>query len=382
MAEQKVGRVPRLAAIVPAAGLSSRMGRFKPLLPLGSTTVVERVVSLCAEAALHQIIVVAGHAKEDLIPVVRPTGAQIVENPDYRDGMFSSIVAGVRHLDPECDAFFLLPVDIALVRPTTLARLARGYAAHPGCVIHPSFQGATGHPPLIPAALGPEILAWQGEGGLKGFFDTHAVPTVKVAVADRHVLFDSDTPDDFAEMTLRWDRYDVPTPAECEAILTVIHPVAERTLRHGRKVADIAERIGQALVASGLQMDLALIRAGALLHDVGKGQKDHAERGAAMIADLGFARVSRIVGAHTNLVPDPEGRIAETEVVFMADKVVRGDTVIPIAERFAEPLERWADDPSAVAIIEQRRQVAYLIKARLEARLGRTIEAVIGHDAG
>ena len=85
-------------AIILAAGLSSRMERFKPLLPLGSTTMIERVISLFRHSGIVDIPVVIGHNQADLDPVIRSSGARPVVNPHFEDGMFSSVVAGVRSL--------------------------------------------------------------------------------------------------------------------------------------------------------------------------------------------------------------------------------------------------------------------------------------------
>ena len=105
----------RIAAIVLAAGYSSRMGEFKPLLPIGDTTILERVVTTFREADIRDIRVVIGHRSAELLPLVERLQVRPVLNERYNEGMFSSVIAAVSSLEENIEAFFLLPVDIPLV---------------------------------------------------------------------------------------------------------------------------------------------------------------------------------------------------------------------------------------------------------------------------
>jgi len=112
----------RATAIVLAAGYSSRMGKFKPLLPLGETTVLGRVITLFRDAGFSDIRIVVGYRSEELLPLLGKMGVPYIVNQNFHAGMFSSVVAGVKGLEKSTDAFFILPVDIPLIRPWT-ARL-------------------------------------------------------------------------------------------------------------------------------------------------------------------------------------------------------------------------------------------------------------------
>ncbi|MBI5894558.1 MAG: NTP transferase domain-containing protein, partial [Desulfobacterales bacterium] len=87
-----------LSAIILAAGYSRRMGRFKPLLPLGPTTVVGHVVTLYRAAGIEDICVVAGYQAEALQAALLPLGVRCVVNPAYDLGMYGSLVTGVAAL--------------------------------------------------------------------------------------------------------------------------------------------------------------------------------------------------------------------------------------------------------------------------------------------
>jgi CTP:molybdopterin cytidylyltransferase MocA len=200
-------------AIVLAAGLSSRMIGFKPLLPLGDSTAIERLIDMFRGAGAGRVLVVCGHRAEDLMPVVRAAGAEAIFNQDYEQGMFSSVRAGVSALAPEAAAFLVLPADVMLVRTDTILRLIAQREAAPDKVLRPAFRGRRGHPPLIPAALGPEILDWDGEGGLAGFLAEHEGMAADVPVADENVLFDVDTDEDYREALMRLEGRSFPGSA-------------------------------------------------------------------------------------------------------------------------------------------------------------------------
>ena len=127
----------RLAAIVLAAGDSSRMGELKPLLPLGDATVIERAVGSFLEVGIDDVRVVVGCRGSEVVAAVADHGVATVVNEGWERGMFSSVAVGVASLGPAVEAFFLLPADCALVRAETVGRLAR--SAHTGAapVIYP-----------------------------------------------------------------------------------------------------------------------------------------------------------------------------------------------------------------------------------------------------
>ena len=191
--------VNRTAALILAAGLSSRMGRFKPLLPLGGTSVLGRAVGLFQQAGVADVRVVAGHRADDLIPQIEALGAKAVINPDYEDGMFTSVLAGVRSLGPEVEAFFILPADMPLVRPATVRLVLERWLNDPGLIVRPAFQGRRGHPPLIPTLFSTGIMAWPGQRGLKGAMEQWEDRSVTLEIDDQGIVLDLDRPGDYEQ---------------------------------------------------------------------------------------------------------------------------------------------------------------------------------------
>jgi molybdenum cofactor cytidylyltransferase len=195
--------VKRYAAIILAGGLSTRMKRFKPLLPLGGKTIADRVIELFSNEGID-VFLVAGYRHDDIAAHINKRDAVIVYNPDYEKGMFSSVQAGVRRLDPKYDAFFVSPVDIPLVSPATVRRLMEAGEENPGKIVYPVFGGKRGHPTLVPSALAPAILGWEKGGGLKAVLKSRESLALEIVVADSFILFDIDTPEDYAELLERW----------------------------------------------------------------------------------------------------------------------------------------------------------------------------------
>lgn len=193
----------RYAAIVLAGGLSTRMKQFKPLLPLGEGTITDRVIDLFLNEGVD-VFLVAGYRHGDIVAGTKQRDIAIVYNPDYEKGMFSSIQAGVRHLPPGYRAFFILPVDIPLVKPTTIRRLIEASKENPGKIIYPVYQGKRGHPPLIPATLAGDILGWGKGGGLKAVLKSKEKLAREVPVRDSFILFDIDTPEDYAALLAKY----------------------------------------------------------------------------------------------------------------------------------------------------------------------------------
>ena len=368
----------RYAAIILAAGLSSRMGWFKPVVSLGGETLVERAVSLFRAGGLSEILVVVGHRGRELRPILRKTRVRIIENARFQDGMFSSVSAGVRGLGSATAAFFLLPVDVPLVRNWTLRRLLAVHEERPGSVVHPCFRGRRGHPPLIPSDLVGAILRGPAEGGLKAVLARHDERAVNVEVPDRNILFDVNSPAQCEELLDRFRRYAIPTRDECEVILTSTYGVSEEVLSHSRLVERVARTLSQALCRAGERLDAGLICAGALLHDIARGRKNDA--GARILDEMGFSPVARVVAAHTDMGVEESASVSEREVVYIANKLVEGDRRVALDRGFQSGTERFVGNADAPRGIGMGWNNAVAVRDRLERRLGRSLDAVLQED--
>jgi probable phosphoglycerate mutase len=374
--------VERLGAVVLAAGRSSRMGDLKPLLEVEGRSLLARAIGAFKGAGLDDVVVVAGHRRDEVAAAAEAAGARVLTNAEYDSGMFSSLRVGVLGLADAVGRFFVLPADTPLVRPETVGRLVRqGRVARTadGSTVEvaiPEHGGIPGHPPLLAASLRREIRVADPPGGLRELLDARAAATARVPVDDPGVLLDADTPDDLARLRERAPREALPDVQSCLALLAA-RPVPRERIAHSLVVAGVAASLTAALNARDQHLAAALVTAGALLHDIARDQPHHAGAGADLLEDLGYPRVAAVVRPHARLGDRVEDEPDEAQVVYLADKLVEGTRVVGLEARFAARFERWVADPEALEGVRARKEEAQRVLRRMEQVLGAPIDEVL-----
>lgn len=366
----------RFGAIILAAGYSSRMGEFKPLMRLGRRSVLGHCLRLFADAGVMRTVVVTGHHHWEVEAEVRRLGGQSVHNPDFARGMYSSVRTGVEAMEAMegIDGFFLLPVDIPLVRPATLESLIAAF--DPSGVVYPCRHGLRGHPPLIAAALINSICEYDGEGGLRSLLERY--PGKDLEVWDDGVLMDADTLKDFSRLQERVDRLTIGSRAEAETLAVQLMP--ERGGMHGRAVAEIACVLAAELNRCGYHLNLDLVHNAALLHDAAKGQPDHEARGAELMRRLGLGALAEAVGAHRVPPAELPAILGEKELVCLADKLAKCNRRMSVRERFEEKLALYREDEEACRVIRSRLDKTLALQRAVEAAASRTLEEILAGD--
>ena len=353
------------------------MDGFKPLMALRDSTVLGWVTRTLRKAGIEDILVVAGHKAAEVLAETARLSINCVINREFERGMFSSVLAGIEALPQGMDAILVLPVDIPLVRSHTIRELTEHLDDSP--ILYPTFRGERGHPPLIAARCLPFISAWNGEGGLRAALLEleKRIGADDLPVADGNVLFDMDTPQDYREALRRLRHQRRRTTEEARALLE-IHCVNERGLAHAHAVSRVAAALASALNETlGWPLDTDLVQSAALLHDIAKKRKNHEAMGALLLDAAGFPDEARIVEAHRDLSLPDTARITEREVVYLADKLVSGDTPVSIRRRFQEKIERFGHDPQVREAIAGRRDRALAMLARVEREAGRPLKDML-----
>lgn len=189
-------------AVILAAGLSSRMKQFKPLLPVDGQPAIEGLAETLQSAGIRDIIVVTGYRREALFDVIRQRQMTEAYNERYEQGMFTSVQAGLAKAGasfPGRRGFFLVPADCPLITIRALRELmaAADREEAGGRFFVPTFEGKKGHPLLIPAQRIREIVSYGGDGGLKAITDRHDEEMIRVPVPDEEILLDMDTPEGY-----------------------------------------------------------------------------------------------------------------------------------------------------------------------------------------
>lgn len=184
-------------AVVVAAGMSSRMGDFKPMLSIGSISVAQRVVATLKQAGAARVVVVTGYNAEELERHLASSGVVFLRNENYRTThMFDSALIGLRYLRDKCRQVLFTPVDIPLFTAATVDALLTS-GAELAC---PVCGGTRGHPILMSANVIDRVLEDSGESGLDSALSRCGVPMTLVEVDDPGILHDADTPEDYREL--------------------------------------------------------------------------------------------------------------------------------------------------------------------------------------
>jgi len=191
----------KTGAVLVAAGLSSRMKSFKPLLQLGGSTVIRTAIETLQSAGVSPIVVVTGRDAEALQRHLLFLSVHCVHNEDYAStDMFYSAKMGMRHIQSLCERFFFLPADIPLFSKRSLLTMM-GYFDYSGCqLLLPSYKGQEGHPVLIDQALIGELLMFTGDGGLKGALDHLNCQKEILDLPDAGTTMDADKPEEYQQL--------------------------------------------------------------------------------------------------------------------------------------------------------------------------------------
>lgn len=125
-------------------------------------------------------------------------------------------------------------------------------------------------------------------------------------------------------------------------------------VRHSLAVAALGRRIAKNLNKSGLQLDIALITNGCLLHDIAKGQRQHALEGSKVVRSFGNPLLAEVIAFHMDLVFDERNSLDETAIVFFADKLIQERKISSLEVRFAELMRIYAERADILVAIKKR----------------------------
>jgi molybdenum cofactor cytidylyltransferase len=184
----------RIAAVVPAAGASTRFGSWKPVADVGGVPLIERTLASLLAADVHHVIVVIREGDRfDAVPSLADARVSTVVNPDPARGMFSSIQIGLAAAD--ADVVLVLPADMPFVAAGTVRAVIAAAAATGGVVV-PVHAGRRGHPIAIAGSLCGRLAVLDPMTTLKDALAALAVPRDLLEVTDPGVLRDVDVPAD------------------------------------------------------------------------------------------------------------------------------------------------------------------------------------------
>ena len=207
MAEETQGQgelVP-VAAIVLAAGRSTRMGGANKLLcEIAGAPMVRHVAACALGSRARPVLVVTGHQEEAVRAALAGLPVTFVANPAYASGLMSSLKRGIAALPKGIAGVLVALGDMPMLRPADFDRLIEAFlAARASDIIVPVHRGQRGNPVLWPATYFADILALEGDTGARQLFASHAAAIREVPLEAGAVLEDIDTPEALAELNRR-----------------------------------------------------------------------------------------------------------------------------------------------------------------------------------
>ena len=189
-----------LAAVILAAGGSSRMGRPKQLLKFRGTSLLRRAINTAMAVPTDQVIVVLGHAADQLLPECEATTATVVLNDQWMEGVSSSLRGGLAAVSSDARGVFIYPADMPLVTPEALRELAHRQQISGRPAAMTEAGGVRGVPVFITRSLFPSLMIQEGDVGGSHYLRAHPESVEAVHFDDADLVRDVDRPEDYARL--------------------------------------------------------------------------------------------------------------------------------------------------------------------------------------
>ena len=348
------------------------MKDFKPLMKIGNHNSLEILINNMKIAGIDDIYVVVGYNADIISEFLADKEVNIVFNEHFENGMFTSIKKGIEALQADHDCALMTPVDIPLIPPYIMEATLERFYKSPDHFVVPCFEGKKGHPLCIPAMYMAEVLESEGENGLKSVTSKHEDKFIKFDTHCESIIMDMDTPDAYKMLVDYYEAHRYPDEAQCRKILKRME-TPSHVIRHCMAVTETAVFIAEELNKHGGHYSVPLLRASGMLHDVLRTRKKHWEEGAKLASNYGYPEVADIIMDHMNYVhPLPVFEITEKDIICLSDKLRQEDKLVTLKDRLEPVRAKWAHDPDALQIIED--------KINASAAVMKYIEEVIGED--
>ena len=185
-----------ISVIILGAGRSERMGQTKQTLPFGTATILEKTIDNYAGSAAGEIIVVLGHQAEKIKEIIGDKSIGIVTNPDYRQGMSTSLIAGLKKIARGAAVMIALG-DQPLIESRTINLLIREYERHDKGIVVPIYRGKRGHPIIFSIKYKAELLSLSGDTGAREIIGRHPSDVLEVPVDTDAICIDIDTTESY-----------------------------------------------------------------------------------------------------------------------------------------------------------------------------------------
>ena len=195
-----------ISAVILAAGESRRMGKQnKLLLPVGGEALLVKLVKSVCDSDVGQVLVVIGHEAEKIRRELNNFPLSFVYNPNFSEGMTTSIKSGVKEVSPDCDGYMICLADMPFINTSEINKLIHAYAQNrikeKRLIVIPVYQGHRGNPVLFSTEFREDILEHKMEYGCKGVIMKNFESVKEIEMDDDSMLLDVDTLEDYQRAT-------------------------------------------------------------------------------------------------------------------------------------------------------------------------------------
>ncbi|MGI8689597.1 MAG: nucleotidyltransferase family protein [Thermomicrobiales bacterium] len=193
-----------VAAVVLAAGASTRLGQPKQLAPIGGRPALAYTLDALRASSVDRVVLVLGHSADEIAAALDLTDITVVHNDAYAEGQSTSVLAGVKALGDDVAAALMVVGDQPLLAPTVVDTIVRAYEQTGGPFIVPVYAGEWGNPVLLARATWPLLDNLKGDTGARPILRKHMDMVLEVPVPGS-LLDDIDTPEDYARIRARME---------------------------------------------------------------------------------------------------------------------------------------------------------------------------------
>lgn len=361
----------KISGLIVAAGLSSRMNDFKPLMEIEKKPLIINTINSLRQCGIEDINIVVGYRGKDIENCVKNQNINIIYNNNYKsDFMYDSFKLGLNKIKNNCDAITFLPGDVGFVSKYTIDLLIKEINRKKSKIIYPVYKNTIGHPPIISSKCFEYLLNYNGKNGLKGGIDYFVRESKKIDTPDKFILCDMDYKEDFYKVKNDFENRQTLSLEDCIYLLFYFN-VPKPIINHGIKVKEICEDLSNSINKNKEIINMNLINSACILHDIKRQEKNHGEAGADLLYSLGYDQIANIVRSHMKLEEEMEDVINENTILYYGDKLVVEDEFSDLDKRFNEKLNKFKDNEEIQENIMRKYETTLKIKSNIISIIGR-----------
>lgn len=361
----------KISGLIVAAGLSSRMNDFKPLMEIENKPLIINTINSLRKSGIEDINIVVGYRAKDIERCVKNENVNIIYNNNYNNTfMYDSFKLGLEKIKNNCDAVTFLPGDVGFVSKYTIDLLVKEIYKNKSKIVYPVYKEVIGHPPIISSICFDYLLNYNGKNGLKGGMEHFEECSKKIDTPDKFILCDMDYKEEFYKVKHDFENRQILSLEECIYLLSYFH-VSNSIINHGKKVKEICEDLSNSINKNKKIINIDLIKSASILHDIKRQEKNHAEVGADLLESLGYDKIAYIVRSHMKLKNEMEDVINENTILYYGDKLVVEDEFVDLNKRFQEKLNKYNDNEEIQANIMKKYKTTLKIKSNIISIIGR-----------